>query len=609
MADLSATTPPNSAGAACDDASVRVLWGASHLLAPACLSCVALRCSSLPGSEHAVAAPVEAIWKLAAEEELRLEIEGRGIENKCVIQVKSENTRTAHGSDRERQGRAASERLHSICSRADVESCLRGQLLSGTAELFGTELMVDREYTFSPASSASSSGSASAASSSSSSGPASPVDDASSTMRFAIFSWHGAELRIRGPTKTAYKKSDTPMISYINAHAALENLRELTRNKQRAMGPRTMVIGAPDTGTKAACQRAGIKRELTRCRRRLIARVCVDTTYCAGKSTLCRLLLSYAVRAGSKPLFIDLDVGQNAISVPGTISSTSIEHPISVEMSADMGGGGGSTSTLSIKSPLTFFYGHATPSAAPELYAKLLTRLASVVERRMVEHPLSNSSGFLVNTCGWVDSAPGTPAYELLIAIAQTFSIDVILVLDRDDLTQALKSDKRLQTEANGGVLPAARSVSVAQLSKSGGVATRDAEYRKKARARSFREYFYGPSGLDYTPHQKVLSWKELEIYRVGGGPAIPNSMLPIGAKRISDPNKLTRLTPSVDLLHSILALSYAKDSATMLDSNVAGFVHVSGVDVVKKTITLLTPAPGPLPNNLFIAGQIKWID
>lgn len=29
-----------------------------------------------------------------------------------------------------------------------------------------------------------------------------------------------------------------------------------------------------------------------------------------GKSTLCRLLLNYAVRMGRSPIFIDIDVGQ-----------------------------------------------------------------------------------------------------------------------------------------------------------------------------------------------------------------------------------------------------------------------------------------------------------
>ena len=29
-----------------------------------------------------------------------------------------------------------------------------------------------------------------------------------------------------------------------------------------------------------------------------------------GKSTVCRLLLNYAVRLGRKPIYVDLDVGQ-----------------------------------------------------------------------------------------------------------------------------------------------------------------------------------------------------------------------------------------------------------------------------------------------------------
>jgi polyribonucleotide 5'-hydroxyl-kinase len=364
----------------------------------------------------------------------------------------------------------------------------------------------------------------------------------------------------------------------------------------------------------------------------------------AGKSTLCRILLSYAVRAGSKPLFVDLDVSGSAISVPGTLSATSIEHPISVEMSADMGGGGGSAHTLSIKSPLAYFYGHTSPLVAPELYTRLMSRLASVVERRCAEHPLANSSGLIINTGATVDSTPGTPTYELVIQTAHTFSVDVIFVLDRDDLTQALKNDKRLQAasttvnaasssssaaaaaaaagpagvpatpaSASSGALSSRVGVSVAQLSKSGGVASRDASARKKAQSRALREYFYGSPGLEFVPHQKVVGWKEIEIYRVGGGPVMPSSVMPLGsaAKKnlAADPTRLTRLTPSLDLQHSILALSYAKESGAVLDSNVAGFVHVAAVDVIKKTVTLLTPAPGPLPNNIFIAGQIKWID
>jgi len=483
------------------------------------------------------------VWTLEAEEELRIEIEAKGTQHKCTI-----------------------------------------QLVSGTAELFGTELLQGREYTFAPPlpPGSTSSSNVSGSSSSSASGPS---EDSSANLRFAIFTWHGCQLKIKGATKTAYKKSDTPMISYLNVHGALENLRSMVRTGaggggagQRATGPRCLVIGGPDS----------------------------------GKSTLCRILLSYAVRAGHTPIFIDLDVSQSAISIPGTISATSIESPISVETAADIGGGGGSSNTLSVKSPLTYFYGSLHPNAAPELYAKLTTRLAQVVERRLIEHPKANTGGIIVNTGGWADAscAPGSSSYNLIISLVQRFGIDVLLVVDRDDLTQALKSDPALHPSSADSDSDSTRhpSVHVAQVSRSGGVVIRDELNRKRSRQRNLRDYFYG-TNMEFTPHQKTVQFKEVEIYRVGGGPAVPSSALPLGAKRVTDPTKVVRVTPSVDLIHHVLALSYAKDSASILESNVAGFVHVTAVDTQRKTLTILTPAPGPLPNNIFLCGNIKWID
>lgn len=41
-----------------------------------------------------------------------------------------------------------------------------------------------------------------------------------------------------------------------------------------------------------------------------------------GKSTLCRILLNYAVRAGWAPTFADVDIGQGSITVPGCVAAT-----------------------------------------------------------------------------------------------------------------------------------------------------------------------------------------------------------------------------------------------------------------------------------------------
>lgn len=50
----------------------------------------------------------------------------------------------------------------------------------------------------------------------------------------------------------------------------------------------------------------------------------------AGKSTISKILLSKDVAAGYTPIFVDLDCGQNSISLPGAISAVVIDRPSSV---------------------------------------------------------------------------------------------------------------------------------------------------------------------------------------------------------------------------------------------------------------------------------------
>lgn len=48
----------------------------------------------------------------------------------------------------------------------------------------------------------------------------------------------------------------------------------------------------------------------------------------SGKSTLAKMLLSWAAKDGCKPTFVDLNIGQSSITIPGTISATSVEMPV-----------------------------------------------------------------------------------------------------------------------------------------------------------------------------------------------------------------------------------------------------------------------------------------
>jgi polyribonucleotide 5'-hydroxyl-kinase len=93
---------------------------------------------------------------------------------------------------------------------------LKIKLLSGTAELFGTELAPNTEYTFNDA-------------------------------KGAIFSWQGCRLEVAGNTEGEYIAEETPMAQYANTHFALENAR-VAAQANHGMGPRVLLVGPENSG-------------------------------------------------------------------------------------------------------------------------------------------------------------------------------------------------------------------------------------------------------------------------------------------------------------------------------------------------------------------------
>ncbi|KAF5839755.1 Pre-mRNA cleavage complex II Clp1, partial [Dunaliella salina] len=145
----------------------------------------------------------------------------------------------------------------------------------------------------------------------------------------------------------------------------------------------------------------------------------------------------------------------------------------------------------------------------------------------------------------------------------------------------------------------------VLKLPKSGGVVTREREERRNARDARLKDYFYGPRGT-LMPSTQQLRADQVLVFRVGGGPRAPNSALPIGAVSATDPLRVSHVAGSAELVQSVMAVSHAPTPEQALSSNVAGFVLVKDVDVARGTITVLSPAPGPLPNKYLVTGSLR---
>ncbi|KAK6802679.1 hypothetical protein RDI58_000462 [Solanum bulbocastanum] len=430
---------------------------------------------------------------------------------------------------------------------ASADSPLRLRLLTGTAEIFGTEIPPGIWLNFPP------------------------------RLKFAVFTWYGATIEMDGSTETDYTADETPMISYINVHAVLDGRRNRAKaspsDSDTSQGPRVIVVGPTDS----------------------------------GKSTLSRMLLSWAAKQGWKPTFVDLDIGQGSITIPGCVAATPIELPIDP------------VEGIPLEMPMVYFFGHVTPSANIDHYKVLVKELAQTLEMQFSGNAESRASGMVINTMGWIEGV----GYELLLHAIDTFNATVILVLGQEKLCSMLKD-----------VLKNRPNVDVVKLQKSGGVVSRNAKVRQKARGYRIRgvwysyfsaypcnakrtfflslllpqEYFYGPSN-DLSPHSNVVNFSDLFIYRIGGGPQAPRSALPIGAEPAADPTRLVPVSISRDLLHLVLAVSYAKEQDQIISSNVAGFIYVTDIDLNRKKITYLAPCAGELPSKNLIVGTLTWIE
>ncbi len=74
----------------------------------------------------------------------------------------------------------------------------------------------------------------------------------------------------------------------------------------------------------------------------------------------------------------------------------------------------------------------------------------------------------------------------------------------------------------------------------------------------------------------------------------------------MADPLRLQAVRPGTDLLHCLLAITYATSETELLQQNVAGFLYVREVDTARGIISCLAPAPGDPPGKLLLQGTFK---
>eukprot|EP00052_Salpingoeca_macrocollata_P017375 m.141249 g.141249 ORF g.141249 m.141249 type:complete len:418 (-) comp20372_c0_seq2:466-1719(-) len=367
--------------------------------------------------------------------------------------------------------------------------------------------------------------------------------------KIAVFTWHGCSIKLTGEYEVAYTSSDTPMVSYVNLHAHLHTLRDAARS-HNTLGPRVMVVGPPDV----------------------------------GKTTLCRILLNYAVRLGDTPLLVDLDVREGVCLVPGTLNIAAVNNPIDLE------------TEFSAFQPLSYHFGHQTPDGNKSTFEFLVGRMARNIAQRCESDENARHAGCVFNT--------SVISRDLIRLAQKEFEIDIIVVLDSERLYNELKKDMATATHRHD----------VVALRKSGGVVVRDDAFRTQMQNNLIHTYFYGTASDRLSPHSFTMRFESLKFFKIGA-PQVPLSCLPIGEKAPNNELQAVKLEPGAELVHRLLSISDidlegpGTIDLKLLQASILGVVNIQQVDMESRTITLLSPAPHPLPKTVLVLSEVVFSD
>jgi polyribonucleotide 5'-hydroxyl-kinase len=335
------------------------------------------------------------------------------------------------------------------------------RLTSGTAERDGTELALNQPFRF-------------------------------IGCKSKLLSWTGAELDVEGESEDYVAEhaspEETPMVSYLNLHFALQQRRiaaaaESAKAKglgahhhaaQQTLGPRVMIAGASSS----------------------------------GKTSLVRSLAAWATRTGAQAMVINTDPHEGMLSLPGTLSAAVFASIMDVESG---GGGWGSApssgpTAVPVKLPLVHYFGQEKVEEDVELYRDLVSKLAGAVTARMSEDREVGVSGCIIDSPAVNLSKGGV---DVLAHIVEEFSVNTIIVLGSARMNTELVRRFASETTSLG------EPISIVLLEKSEGVVERDDAFMKAFREATIKDYFFGDVKRALDPATQQVDFDALTIYKI----------------------------------------------------------------------------------------------
>lgn len=342
---------------------------------------------------------------------------------------------------------------------------------------------------------------------------------------FSIYTQRGCLVEMKGNSYKYEVRENTYMKSYIQLNNQL-NLFSHQAKEGDIPGPKVLIVGPTDS----------------------------------GKTSLCKVLLNYAFRFGKTPSFIDLDVGQNAISIPGTMSMVHVDKMLDPVADFNF-----CSSTYSLH------YGLNSPQRKA-LYLRNINQLAKVFESACQREQCIKYSGCFINTCGWVKDF----GFDAIKNVAIAFEVQHVIVVGCEETKNKLKE-----------ILPSS-SCEVILIPKSTGAVQRSTQFRRCSRDQKVTQYFKGAYGVKKS-YDKTYTFDSIKFLQYGksSGNETTESLQPV---QIGEYLK--------DKLVSALGDDYSTD---VLNENIRAYATVKCVDLENKKVILSSPYFNLADYNSFI--------
>ncbi|KAH6856242.1 Pre-mRNA cleavage complex II protein Clp1-domain-containing protein [Chaetomium sp. MPI-CAGE-AT-0009] len=421
------------------------------------------------------------------------------------------------------------------------------RLTSGAAERDGTELALNRVYTF-------------------------PRNTQSKLLTYT-----GATLEVSGAfvDRVAQYPSPeaSPQLPVLNLHFALQELRTAagagSGNKDggingggggggaRPPGPRVMICGEKDS----------------------------------GKTTVARTLAALATRAGGQPLVGSVDPREGMLALPGTISAAVFGTVMDVEDPAAGFGVSGTPSSgpsaVPVKLPMVYYVGREKADEDVSLWRDLVGKLGSSVRAKFAADEVVREAGLLLDTPA-ASVAKGD--LEVLTHAVNEFAVNIVAVLGSVELHAELQRRFENARTVHG------EPITLILLDKSDGVAERDKDFMKFTREAAIKEYFFGDAKRTLSPFTQSVGFDDVAVFRT-----------PEATGFYDTRPALERAEISAEMSHWTLAVMNASVNdppEVIRQAPVMGFVAIADVDEDRRRLKVLSPVSGRLGNRPMVWGR-----